>query len=291
MIELIDISFKYNKNKSILEKANLSITKPGIYGLIGPNGAGKSTLLYLLTKLLTPDTGEIKLFGKQDYSLENVGFVQDNRVLYSYLSGQDHLDYIASIHNIDKNHVQHYIQKFQMEEYIHDAVSSYSLGMKQRLLLALSLIKNPTILFLDEPFNGLDPASTILIRESLKQLANKGTIVLISSHNLLEIDQMSTKTFFIKDKQLISHEYTYDMITVRVIPAQNTSEVLTTFLTANNFTHTKDSEGFLIEVNDINKLLQGIVQNNISIQSITEVASRIEEQYRQLFREDFNHEL
>ena len=81
------------------------------------------------------------------------------------------------------------------------------------------------------------------------------------------------------------------MITVRVIPAQNTSEVLTTFLTANNFTHTKDSEGFLIEVNDINKLLQGIVQNNISIQSITEVASRIEERYRQLFREDFNHEL
>lgn len=199
-----DLSKVY-KSHQVLDKISLTIDSPGIWALVGPNGVGKTTFLNVVTNILPASSGTVELMGKsnKDSSVfKEVAFLQDNTVLFDYLTGYDHLKYICDVQKIPKTRVKEVTEYVGMESYLKKTVGNYSLGMKQHLLLAMALINEPKLLLLDEPLNGLDPSSAILMRGILLELAEEGTTILLSSHNLAEIDRVTKQILFLKDGKL-----------------------------------------------------------------------------------------
>ncbi|EPC74423.1 putative ABC transporter ATP-binding protein YcbN [Lacticaseibacillus paracasei subsp. paracasei Lpp126] len=204
ILDIRDLSFKFH-GRTIFENTTMAIKSDGIYGLVAPNGYGKTTLLNLLTGLLHPQKGIIRLLDKsinRQLVFEKVAYLQDNSVLYPYLTGQQHLDFLTAVHRLDRQAVATIAGQLQAVDFLNQRVSKYSLGMKQRLLLVMALVVKPTILLLDEPLNGLDPTSLQLVRDALLDLAQQDVTVLISSHNLDELMKVTQHYFFITGHQI-----------------------------------------------------------------------------------------
>lgn len=200
MISIKQLSKKYGQ-KQVLNNISFEIQQGELYGLVGPNGVGKTTLLSILINLIQADSGSVMVANQhnndKDY-LKRIGFMQDNTVLYPHLSGYDHLAYVAFAHGIDNEEIEKVSLKVGNYAYLNQKVGNYSLGMKQHLLFACAILHRPSVLLLDEPFNGLDPTSLIRIRELIIELNTQGTTVLVSSLpvTLLSISNMGTPAWW-----------------------------------------------------------------------------------------------
>ena len=204
IISIKNLKKSYGKNQ-VLKNISFDLEKPTILGLVGPNGAGKSTLINCIGNLLQFD-GEIEVFGisnKNPDVFKNMTILKDNRVLYPYLTGLDHLEFIRDSHKLSDDRLSYIIDFLNIRSYIDKKVSSYSLGMKQHLLLAMAIMPDTDLIIMDEPLNGLDPTSILKVREIITDLFRSGKTVIISSHSLLEIDQVTSDILFIKDGKLI----------------------------------------------------------------------------------------
>lgn len=196
-------------NKEVLRDINLTLETSGIRAVIGPNGSGKTTLFNLIAHLLRPDSGTIHVVGKSNSDpsiFKEASFLKDNRVLYPYLTGLDHLSFIQSVQHLPKERTEEVIQKMQIGSYVRRRVHTYSLGMKQSLLIAMAMMNRPKLLILDEPLNGLDPTSVMKVRMLLQEMVEEGSAILISSHTLSEIDRMTNEIFFLKNGSLITEQ-------------------------------------------------------------------------------------
>ncbi len=208
ILSINNLSKSY-KHKKILNEINLTINSPGIWALVGPNGVGKTTFLNVVTNLLPATSGNIELMGKSNKDVSvftDVSFLQDNSVLYDYLNGYDHLAFICDVQKISKERMNEVVKYVGMENYAKRKIKDYSLGMKQHLLLAMAILNKPKLMFLDEPLNGLDPTSAILMRNILLRLVEEGTTIILSSHNLSEIDRVTKKILFLKDGKLLEED-------------------------------------------------------------------------------------
>jgi ABC-2 type transport system ATP-binding protein len=176
---------------------DLSVPRGAVYGFLGPNGAGKTTTMRLLTGLIHPDAGSIELlgrpFGRRDRRrLYDVGALIESPSFYPFLSGRQNLRELATNGApVSRGRVEELLELTGLIDRARDKVSTYSLGMKQRLGIAAALLSDPTLLLLDEPANGLDPAGIVAMRETLRHLAAIGKTVLVSSHLLAEVQQMA----------------------------------------------------------------------------------------------------
>jgi ABC-2 type transport system ATP-binding protein len=176
---------------------DLSVPAGVVYGFLGPNGAGKTTTMRLLTGLIHPDGGSIELlgrpFGRSDRRrLFDVGALIESPAFYPYLSGRANLRTLAaSGAPTPKQRVEEVLELVGLRDRGNDKVSTYSLGMKQRLGIAGALLNDPKLLLLDEPANGLDPAGIVAMRDTLRHLAASGKTVFISSHLLAEVSQLA----------------------------------------------------------------------------------------------------
>lgn len=203
---------KQVKNKVIVENISFSLDKGDIVGFIGPNGAGKTTTIKLILGLIKLTEGKVYIDGydiQKNFikAMEKVGAIVETPDLYMYLSGYDNLKLTANNYkNITKKRINEVIKMVGLENRIKDKVSTYSLGMRQRLGIAEAIINNPELLILDEPTNGLDVEGTIEIRNLIKELSNEGIAILISSHNLTEIDNLCNKIIVIKNGKIIVNE-------------------------------------------------------------------------------------
>lgn len=197
------------KNKVIVENASFSINKGDIVGFLGPNGAGKTTIIKLILGLIKITEGKVFINGfdiEKDFvkAIEKVGAIVENPDLYMYLSGYDNLKITANNYkNISKERINEVIKIVGLEKRIKDKVSTYSLGMRQRLGIAEAIINSPELLILDEPTNGLDVEGIIEIRNLIKDLSNHGIAILISSHNLSEIDNLCNRIIAIKNGKIV----------------------------------------------------------------------------------------
>lgn len=197
------------KNKVIVENVSFSINKGDIVGFLGPNGAGKTTIIKLILGLIKITEGKVFINGfdiEKDFvkAIEKVGAIVENPDLYMYLSGYDNLKITANNYkNISKERINEVIKIVGLENRIKDKVSTYSLGMRQRLGIAEAIINSPEILILDEPTNGLDVEGIIEIRNLIKDLSNHGIAILISSHNLSEIDNLCNRIIAIKNGKIV----------------------------------------------------------------------------------------
>jgi ABC-type multidrug transport system ATPase subunit len=176
---------------------DLNVPTGAIYGFLGPNGAGKTTTIRLLLSLLRPDAGEIALFGTplaggRREALRQVGALVESPSLYGHLSGRDNLEVTRRLLGAPQARVDAALRRVDLLDAAHRRVRDYSLGMRQRLAIALALLGEPRLLVLDEPSNGLDPAGIVDLRALLRGLADEGITVFVSSHLLSEVEQIAT---------------------------------------------------------------------------------------------------
>ncbi|HHF7010544.1 ABC transporter ATP-binding protein [Streptococcus mutans] len=195
--------------EAAVNQLSIHVRKNEIYGFLGPNGAGKSTAMKILLGLLQPTHGSIRLFDKNFDSnqialLSSVGSLIEEPSYYANLTGYENLEIIQRLLKLPKENIDKVLKIVKLYEQKDKLVKNYSLGMKQRLGIALAIIKFPKLLILDEPTNGLDPAGIQEIRELIKSLPQKYDMtVIISSHILSEIEQMATTVGIINKGKLL----------------------------------------------------------------------------------------
>ena len=205
ILSVKDVYKSYGKEQ-VLKGITFEIEEPQIIALVGPNGSGKSTLMNIITNLLPADKGEVTVLGKSNRDpniFREISFMQDNTVLYEYLTGYDHLQFICDVQGLPKKQLLETADRIGITSYLNKKLKNYSLGMKQHLLLAMAVINKPKLAILDEPLNGLDPTSAIRVRNLLLALRDEGTAILLSSHNLAEIDRVTSSILFLKKGNLI----------------------------------------------------------------------------------------
>ena len=197
------------KDKILVQDISFSVNKGEVVGLVGPNGAGKTTIIKLILGLVKITKGNVYINGldiEKNFvkAIEKVGAIVENPDLYMYLSGYDNLKITANNYkNISKERINEVIKIVGLENRIKDKVSTYSLGMRQRLGIAEAIINNPQLLILDEPTNGLDVEGIIEIRNLIKELSKKGIAILVSSHNLSEIGNICSRIIAVKNGKIV----------------------------------------------------------------------------------------
>lgn len=209
IVETSNLYFSFKSGQPVLNGINMEVPKGSIYGFLGPNGAGKTTTLRLLLGLLNNQKGEIRIFGEQlaQYRikiLKRLGSLIEQPSLYLHLTGYENLEIYRLIYGCKKSRVTDVLEIVGLSAALNKKAKQYSLGMKQRLAIAIALLHQPEFLILDEPTNGLDPNGIIETRELIKKL-NKafGTTVLVSSHILAEIEKMATHVGIIHKGNLL----------------------------------------------------------------------------------------
>ncbi|HOC06503.1 MAG: ABC transporter ATP-binding protein [Bacillota bacterium] len=205
VLSVKDLSKSYGKHK-VLDNVSLEIRPGELVALVGPNGSGKTTFLNCIANVINIDSGTVEILGKPhtDVSIfHKYSYMIDNTVLYGYLTGLDHLKFVCETRKLSKDAVRKAVETIGIKNFITKKVKEYSLGMKQQLLLAMAILNEPDFLVLDEPFNGLDPTTIIKVRKLLMELREQGTTVFLSSHNLAEVDQMTSHIVFVKDGKFI----------------------------------------------------------------------------------------
>lgn len=208
IVETEDLTKTYGAVNSV-NQLQMQVGKGEIYGFLGPNGAGKTTTIRMLLGLIKPTTGNIKVFNRDLKTnridiLREVGSLVESPSYYGHLTGHENLEVIRQMLQVPKKNIDEVLRIVRLEKQKDKLVKQYSLGMKQRLGIAMALLGNPKLLILDEPTNGLDPAGIQEIRELIKQLPKQYDMtVVISSHLLNEMDQIATQVGIINSGQLI----------------------------------------------------------------------------------------
>jgi len=209
ILQTRNVTKKYG-GKAAVANVSMNIKKGDIYGLIGRNGAGKTTLMRLIAALSSADNGEIELFGKTtaaglNESRRRMGCVIETPALYPNLTAVQNLEYYRILRGIpDKNIIEKALKTVSLTDTGKKKFKNFSLGMKQRLGVALALLNNPDFIILDEPINGLDPMGIVEMRETFKKLNHEhGITIMISSHILSELSMTATRYGIINDGKLI----------------------------------------------------------------------------------------
>jgi ABC-type multidrug transport system ATPase subunit len=203
---------KHFGNLKAVDELSFEVAAGEVFGFLGQNGSGKSTTIRMLLSLIHPTSGTIELFGKslqkeRNQILEQVGAIIERPDLYPYLSAREHLQLFAKVRKqkIKVNAIEDTLDKVGLLDRAKDKVQTFSLGMKQRLGIAIALVHNPQLIILDEPTNGLDPQGIADIRKLIQVLAKEGKTILVSSHLLAEIEQVATQILIIhKGKKVVA---------------------------------------------------------------------------------------
>lgn len=289
ILECENLHKKFGK-KEILKGVSVKIEAGDILGFIGPNGAGKTTTIKLILGLQSITSGTVKINGydiKKDFTkaISKVGTIVENPDLYMYLSGYDNLALVTHLYpGVGKKQIEEVASLVGLENRIHDKVSKYSLGMRQRLGLAQAILHKPNLLILDEPTNGLDPEGIKELRDLLKKLAKEENMaIFISSHNLAELESFCNKVCIIKNGKVIE---TNSIAKVKKALTNNlyTVEVDQTDFLKNSTNETihilnKTKFEIYLEKEKVPDFISQLVADQIKIYSICEKEISLEEAF------------
>ena len=204
ILKTTNLSKNYGPIKA-LDQLNLEVNQGEVLGLLGPNGSGKTTTLALVLGILHRTEGEYEWFeGRYNNPLTNVGSILENPNFYGYMSGWDNMRIIQKIRNVKDGKLEELSEMVGLKDRIHSRVKTYSLGMKQRLAIACSMIGDPEVLIFDEPTNGLDPQGIADIRNLILQIAGMNKTIIMASHILSEVEKICTHTAILNKGKLIT---------------------------------------------------------------------------------------
>src|SRR5229473_6617407 len=234
VVETSGLTKRYGSGVLAVDSVEMSVRRGEVYGFLGPNGAGKTTTLRMLLGLIRPTSGSAVVAGGapgSPESLVKVGAIVETPAFYPYLSGYDNLRMLAMYCGVPVKRVATALDEVELTPRARHKFSTYSMGMKQRLGIAAALIKEPELLILDEPTNGLDPQGMVDVRNLIVELGKGKRTVLISSHLLGEVEQMCTRIGVIQKGKFVA-EGTIDelrgaaTLTIRAEPAETAMNVL-----------------------------------------------------------------
>ncbi len=207
VISTAALTKRYGDTIVAVDALDLRVRRGEVYGFLGPNGAGKTTTLRMLVGLVRPTSGAATVLGAPPGAragLSRIGAMIEQPAFYPYLSGRDNLRVLARHAGVEETRVRSVLAQVGLSARATDRSATYSMGMKQRLGVAAALLKDPELLILDEPTNGLDPAGMAEMRDFIRSLADGGRTVLLSSHLMGEIEQVSDRVGVIRDGSLVA---------------------------------------------------------------------------------------
>ncbi|MGF1473478.1 MAG: ATP-binding cassette domain-containing protein [Rubrobacteraceae bacterium] len=207
LVQTSDLTKRYGSNITAVDNLDLNVRRGEVYGFLGPNGAGKTTTLRMLLGLIRPSSGNARVLGEDPGSpagLSRIGALVESPAFYPYLSGRDNLRVMARYSGVSKPRIGEVLERVELSDRAKDKYKKYSLGMKQRLGVAAALLKDPELLILDEPTNGLDPKGMADMRDLIRELGQGERTVLLSSHLLGEVEQICNRVGVIQKGKLVS---------------------------------------------------------------------------------------
>jgi ABC-2 type transport system ATP-binding protein len=188
---------KYYATQKAVDDISFDIQKGSIFGLLGPNGAGKTTLLRMITGIFYPDGGEIILDGKPfspSFDIQKIGYMPEERGMYKKMKIGEQALYLAQLKGLSKaeatEKIKYWFKKFEMESWWNKKVEDLSKGMSQKLQFVITVLHEPKLIILDEPFSGLDPLNANLIKEEIYNLAKKGSTIIFSTHRMEQVEEI-----------------------------------------------------------------------------------------------------
>lgn len=221
MLTIKNLTKTYKGGKTAVKDLSLSVKPGDIYGFIGHNGAGKTSTIKCVVGIQDFEEGEITIDGvsiKENpmYCKENMAYIPDNPDLYEYLTGIQYLNFVADIFHLSKKDREERIKReaeaFEITEALGDLISSYSHGMKQKLAIIGALIHRPKLLILDEPFVGLDPKATLVLKNQMHAMCKEGAAIFFSTHVLDVAEKLCNKVAIIKGGELIAAGETKELV-------------------------------------------------------------------------------
>lgn len=287
LLQVNQLRKKYG-NLLILQDISFDINEGDIVGLVGPNGAGKSTLLQSILAIEEVESGSVKV---KNISNQNsdfykfVSFIPSDNYLYMQLTGYDHLAFVANIYQLGKSAIEEVIDQIGISTYVDEPVKSYSYGMRQHLLIALSILTKPSIILMDEPFNGLDPTSTIELKELIRKLHAQRISFIISTHNLDILEDLTKTIWFIRDGMLFKDDIKLEMKHPYQIEVKVTDgTILENLLTDCQLPHQISENRVITDHNyDVGKYLEWLLMNKVQIQSVNPIKPNLEERYKHFY--------
>ncbi len=221
MLDIQQVSKSYDGKKKACNDISLHIESGDIYGFVGHNGAGKTTLLKSIAGIINFDEGSIKVNGhdvtKDPIAVKrDIAYIPDNPDIYDVLTGAQYLNFMADVFDVSTDERRQLIQKyttmFGMTDVLNDEIASYSHGMKQKIVLIGALIHKPKVFLLDEPFVGLDPQASFLLKEEFKKLVHAGSSIFFSTHVLEVVEKLCNKVAIIKNGEIVANGDTQKII-------------------------------------------------------------------------------
>lgn len=219
VVEVKNLTKRF-KDFIAVNKISFDVRKGEIFGFLGPNGSGKSTTIRMLTTLLRPTDGSASVSGHdvikdQDKVREHIGLVAEKIILYSHLTARENLEFFGQLFHLPEKtideRIDKWIDKLHMRDWLDLRVGTFSTGMKQRINIVRALLTEPEVLFLDEPTLGLDPQTTHLIREFIQELNNHGVSVLLTTHDMIEADELCNRVAIIDHGKIAALDTTENL--------------------------------------------------------------------------------
>ncbi|MGI9138669.1 MAG: ABC transporter ATP-binding protein [Sediminibacterium sp.] len=274
---------KYYATQKAVDDVSFEIQKGSIFGLLGPNGAGKTTLLRMITGIFYPDGGDILLDGKifdPINDIQKIGYMPEERGMYKKMKIGEQALYLAQLKGLSKSEatekIKYWFKKFEMETWWNKKVEDLSKGMSQKLQFVITVLHEPKLIILDEPFSGLDPLNANLIKEEIYNLAKNGATIIFSTHRMEQVEEICDHIILMNlGKKIldgtvseIKQQFKENIFLIQTnkIAIINDNPIFTTVSNENNKILVKINEGF--QSNDVLKYL---LQENINIISYNEL--------------------
>ena len=272
---------KYFATQKAVDDISFNLKEGSIFGLLGPNGAGKTTLLRMITGIFYPDSGEILLNGKKFDPLNDIGmigYMPEERGLYKKMKIGEQVLYLARLKGLSKQdalaRIKEWFIKFEMESWWNKKVEDLSKGMSQKLQFVTTILHEPKLIILDEPFSGLDPVNANLIKEEIFKLAQRGSTIIFSTHRMEQVEEICDHVVLInKGKKIldgtinqIKNEFKENLYKIDVDYDGSGTDL---------FKVVKQNEGqIIVKINenvDTNQVLQYLINNNNQVQGFNEI--------------------
>lgn len=274
---------KYYATQKAVDDISFSIEKGSIFGLLGPNGAGKTTLLRMITGIFYPDQGEIILDGQQFDPVNDIikiGYMPEERGLYKKMKIGDQALYLAQLKGLSKSEamekIKFWFKRLEMESWWNKKVEDLSKGMSQKLQFVITVLHEPKLIILDEPFSGLDPVNANLIKDEIYGLAQRGCTVIFSTHRMEQVEEICDHIVLVNlGKKIldgtvsgIKQQFKENIYSIKVqeMPANLNNEAFTIVDQTANILTVKINEG-----KNSNDVLKYFIQQNLTIESFNEV--------------------
>ncbi len=299
VIQTTGLSKRYGPSLMAVDGLTMKVRRGEVYGFVGPNGAGKTTTLRMLLGLVRPSSGTCEVLGDRPgkpQTLARLGALVEMPAFYPYLSGRDNLKIMARHAGIDYSRIDPVLDEVELTKRGGDRFKTYSLGMKQRLGMAAALLKDPELLILDEPTNGLDPAGMAEMRHLIRGLGQGNRTVLLSSHLMGELEQICDRVGVVKDGKIVTEGALGDLrrgvrIKLKVEPVGKARELLEAMAGIGKI-ETSDSNVIMVEADTSRsaQINRELVSAGIEVSEVCTVTHSLESVFLSLTGKEVIHE-